>query len=167
MPSKKILSVEDSKEIVIPKAILQEMDVAVNDELDQSIHREVREDVDDLNLLENVFDKRVTDADVQQEQADMNSQASSKALIDKKDIEVKTELNSSEITAMSKLLLIAERHNAPIIGRYLENLMTLKISHKRQGRREFIQGLHADERREMPQQGFLSKLFGGGGDGGS
>lgn len=167
MPSKKVEPVEDSKEIVIPKKVLAEMDKEVNDELDEAIGKEVKEDVEDLNLLENVFDKRVTDQDVAQEQADINSQASSKALIDKKDIEVKTELNSAEISSMSKLLLIAERHNAPIIGSYLENLMTLKISHKRQGRREFIQGLHADERRDMPQQGFLSKLFGGGGDGSS
>ena len=131
--------------------------------LDIDLSADISDDVKELNLLENVFDKRVTDSDVEAERQQIEGQASSRSLIDKRDVEVKTELNDAEIQSMSKLLLVAQRHNAPIIGEYLQNLMTLKSSRNRRGRREFIQGLHADERRQMPQEGMLSRLFGGGG----
>lgn len=126
---------------------------------------DIEKDVENLNLLENVFDKRVTEQDIEKEKQDIENQASSKNLIDKKDIEVKTELNDQEIICMSKLMLVASRHNAPLLKDFLHNMMTLKVSRHRRGRREFIDGLHAEERRDgMPKQSFLSRIFGGGGD---
>lgn len=117
-------------------------------------------DVQDLALLENVFDKRITDDDVQREMA-VETRNDSGRLLDKEDVEVKTELNDAEILTMSKLLLISDRYSVPVLREFTDNLMTLKISRNRKGRTEFIQGLHADERREQPSEGFFSKIFGG------
>lgn len=141
-----------------------ELDAQSKDtQVPQTILDEIEKDVGGLDLIENVFDKRVTDADVQREVAEESNQSNSKLLLDKRDVEVKTELNDTEISNMSKLLLVAERYDVPVLHHFCHNMMTLKISRRRQGRREFIQGLHADEKREMPQQGMLSRLFGGGG----
>jgi hypothetical protein len=117
-------------------------------------------DVKDLAMLENVFDKRITERDVERELT-AETRNDSGRLIDKEDVEVKTELNDQEILSISKLRFIAERYDVPVLNEFTDNLMTLKISRKRKGRQEFIQGLHADERREQPNEGFFSKLFGG------
>lgn len=119
-------------------------------------------DVQELALLENVFDKRITEQDVQREMA-VETRNDSGRLLDKEDIEVKTELNDKEILTMSKLLLISDRYDVPVLRDFTDNLMLLKISRGRKGRTEFIQGLHADERREQPPEGFFSKIFGGQG----
>ena len=74
--------------------------------------------------------------------------------------EVKTELNDAEILTISKLRFMSERYNLPVLNDFTNNLMTLKISRHRKGRGEFIQGLHADERRDTGvNEGFFSKLF--------
>jgi len=121
-----------------------------------------KQDVQDLALLENVFDKRITDRDVEREMA-VETRNDSGRLLDKEDVEVKTELNDAEILTMSKLLLISDRYDVPVLREFTYNLMTLKISRNRKGRTEFIQGLHADERRDTPNEGFFSKIFGGRG----
>lgn len=117
-------------------------------------------DVQELALLENVFDKRITDRDVEREMA-VETRNDSGRLLDKEDVEVKTELNDQEILTISKLRFVAERYEVPVLRDFTDNLMTLKISRHRKGRTEFIQGLHADERRETPNEGFFSKIFGG------
>lgn len=117
-------------------------------------------DVEDLALLENVFDKRITEEDMQREMA-VETRNDSGRLLDKEDVEVKTELNDKEIVSISKLRFIAERYDVPVLNDFTDNLMTLKISRKRKGRTEFIQGLHADERREQPNESFFSRFFGG------
>ena len=123
---------------------------------------EKKDDVEGLALIENVFDKRITDKDIQQE-INKDTRNDSGRLLDKKDVEVKTELNDAEIVNISKLRFIADRYHVPVLKDFTDNLMTLKISRNRKGRTEFIQGLHADERREQPEQGFFSKIFGGKG----
>jgi len=117
-------------------------------------------DVQELALLENVFDKRITDRDVEREMA-VETRNDSGRLLDKEDVEVKTELNDQEILTISKLRFVADRYEIPVLRDFTDNLMTLKISRHRKGRTEFIQGLHADERRETPNEGFFSKIFGG------
>ena len=118
-------------------------------------------DVGELQLLENVFDKRVTEEQVKQQMYEESNKNDSGRLLDKKDVEVKTELNDVEIVTISKLLFVADRYDVPVIKNFVDNIMTLKISRKRQGRREFIQGLHADERSQQPNEGFFSRIFGG------
>ena len=142
-------------DVTIPDSVLEEINKDLGNEVDK--------DVKDLNLIENVFDKRITDQDIERERASEGNQSNSRLLLDRNDVETKTELNDVEINNMSKILLIAERYNVPVLYDFAQNIMTLKISRGRRGRREFIQGLHADERREQPQEGMLSRLFGGGG----
>lgn len=156
----------DGKEphLIVPK---DHNDITLNDEEPYDIpHYEdkeyvgVQEDVENLDLLENVFDKRVTDEQIDQEIREERSRNDSGRLLDKKDVEVKTELNDKEIVTISKLRFVADRYDLPVLNDFTNNLMTLKISRNRKGRSEFIQGLHADERREQPDQSFLSKIFG-------
>lgn len=118
-------------------------------------------DVDDLALLENVFDKRITDKDVQREMA-VETRNDSGRLLEKDDVEMKTELNDKEILTISKLRFVSDRYEVPALRDFTDNLMILKVSRNRKGRTEFIQGLHADERREQPNEGFFSRIFGGG-----
>ena len=119
-----------------------------------------QEDVKDLKLLESVFDKRITEEEAQAQAQQENTRNDSGRLLDKKDVEVKTELNDKEIISISKMLMIDTRYDVPVVKDFVEDLMTLKISRGRKGRTEFIQGLHADERREEPSQSWLSKIFG-------
>lgn len=131
----------------------------------QQANKEVtvkHDDVQDLALIENVFDKRITDRDIARKQEDELRRNDSGRLLEKDDVEVKTELNDKEILAISKLRFISDRYEVPALYDFTENLMTLKISRNRKGRIEFIQGLHADERREQPQQSWWGRLFGGG-----
>ena len=121
-----------------------------------------KEDVNNLALLENIFDKRITDNDVDRQMA-VETRNDSGRLLDKEDVEVKTELNDAEILTISKLRFVADRYGIPVLRDFTDNLMTLKISRNRKGRTEFIQGLHADERREQPNEGWFSKVFGGRG----
>lgn len=140
----------DSFEKIAPKPLIQQKTLPIQ-----------TEDVEDLDLLENVFDKRVTDDDVQREMYLESNKNDSGRLLDKKDVEVKTELNDVEIVTISKLRFMAERYRVPVLNEFTNNLMTLKISRARKGRTEFIQGLHADERREQPSESWFSRVFGG------
>lgn len=133
-------------------------------EIEGEYEKIVDKDVDNLDLLENVFDKRVTDEQVQEERNKEESRNDSGRLLDKKDVEVKTELNDEEILTISKLRFMSERYNIPVLNAFTNNLMMLKISRNRKGRSEFIQGLHADERREQPSESMWSKIFGGRGN---
>jgi len=133
-------------------------------ELEVEYVTKVNEDVDNLDLLENVFDKRITDEQVQAERKNEESRNDSGRLLDKKDVEVKTELNDAEIITITKLRFISERYGMPVLKEFTDNLMLLKISRNRKGRSEFIQGLHADERREQPSESMWSKIFGGRGN---
>ena len=161
----KKLVVEENSLVEIPKEVLQEIEEEIAQEDKAKLEKELAHDVQDLNLVENVFDKRVTKEQIDQEVEMQNNQSNSSALIDKKDVEVKTELNNKEIFSSAKLLLISDRYQVPLLETYLKNVMTLKISKDRQGRKEFIQGLHADERREQPPQTMWQKIFGGGQEG--
>jgi len=121
-------------DVTIPDSVLEEINKDLGNEVDK--------DVKDLNLIENVFDKRITDQDIERERASEGNQSNSRLLLDRNDVETKTELNDVEINNMSKILLIAERYNVPVLYDFAQNIMTLKISRGRRGRREFIQGLH-------------------------
>lgn len=133
-------------------------------EIEGEYEKIVDNDIKNLDLLENVFDKRVTDEQIQDERNKEESRNDSGRLLDKKDVEVKTELNDAEIVTISKLRFMAERYKIPVLKDFTDNLMLLKISRNRKGRGEFIQGLHADERREQPSETMWSKIFGGRGN---
>jgi hypothetical protein len=74
-------------------------------------------------------------------------QAGVKALFDSKDIELKTEVDEREIIAINRLLFVGSRYRIDGMSEFVENLLKLKVSLHRRGRTEFVQGLHAEERR--------------------
>jgi hypothetical protein len=56
----------------------------------------------------------------------------------KDDIELKTDLNTPQITAISKGLIYAGRYNCSIMAELCRNVMTLSVSKNRKGRDEFV-----------------------------
>ncbi|MDY0292681.1 MAG: hypothetical protein RBR02_10150 [Desulfuromonadaceae bacterium] len=57
----------------------------------------------------------------------------------KKDIELKTELNTAEIIALTQLDAYARRFKSPIAKFVSMRFKELNVSKKRQGRKEFVQ----------------------------
>ena len=62
-----------------------------------------------------------------------------KAVYDKSNIEVKTELNTSQIMAISRAEMIADVYNIPILKSFTNQIMTLMISKDRKSRKEFTE----------------------------
>jgi hypothetical protein len=93
--------------------------------------------------------KKTVDMEKLEQEAEKQTKTGAKALLNKEDIELKTELLPIEILAISRLLFIAERHNISGLDRFTKRLLELKVSQYRKGRSEFIQGLHAEERRQV------------------
>lgn len=98
-------------------------------------------------LLED-YSKKTVDMGKLEEEADKQQKTGAKALLNKEDIELKTELLPIEVLAISRLLFISERHNIKGLDQFVKRLLELKVSQHRKGRQEFIQGLHAEERRQ-------------------
>lgn len=116
----------------------------------------------DLGLLESSFNKEKEVNDIKKEVEDKNN-SSVGALFSSQDIDLKTELTNKEILAISKLLFVSKQYNIKNIDVFINKLLRLKISKERRGRNEFIQGLHAEERKNNGQDlspigSFLNKL---------
>jgi hypothetical protein len=99
-------------------------------------------------LLEDNFNKRVS-----VEQIDANTEAQSHSgvheLLTPQSIDLKSELNPKEVVAATRLLFISERYDMPGFEHFVNNLLRLKVSLMRKGRREYIEGLHAEEKKEQ------------------
>lgn len=148
---------QEKKEEIVTAVTEEPSIVEKRDVIDPS------KDVDNLELLENVFDKRITEKDVTKAQDEEDNKSDSSQLLKKNDIELKTELTDPEIVSIAKIRFMAEMYDIDILEQFTNNLMELKVSRFRRGRREFIQGLHADERREQPEGNILSRIFNRGG----
>jgi hypothetical protein len=72
-----------------------------------------------------------------------------KELFNSDNIDLKSELNPKEIVAASRLLFMSERRGMPGFEHFVTNLLRLKVSNARKGRREYIEGLHAEEKKEQ------------------
>jgi hypothetical protein len=149
----------------------------------KGVKAEGLEDLDNINedirvsqlqghqLIEDSFKKEIN-VDKQQEQDSEDSdnneryKGASRELFSNKDVRVKTELNMKEILAVVKINTISDRYKIPLYKALSEDYMSLKISHLRKSRQEFIHGLHAEEKRErgVEEQGggmidaFLNKF---------
>lgn len=113
-------------------------------------------------LLED-HSKKTIDMSAVEEEAEAQSKSGAKTLLNKEDIELKTELTPIEVMAVSRLLFVSERYNINGINQFIGKLLELKVSQNRKGRREFIEGLHAEERRQSggdlsPIAAALSKM---------
>lgn len=122
-------------------------------------------------LLEETFDKSLSVEELQASASQVEEKLGASALFDSKDIELKTDLSPREVVAASKILFIANRYQIGGLSDFIYDLLRLKVSQFRKGRGEFIQGLHAEERRQQGMDGggfrpidmLLGKLGGGGG----
>lgn len=116
-------------------------------------------------LLEKSFDKRLTEEEINL-LAEEGGRRGVNELFSGDGIALKTELNTLETIRFSQLLFMANRYQIAGIDHFVNNLLQLKVSLNRKGRMEFIQGLHAEEKRMMgqdmsPIQALMSKLGGG------
>jgi hypothetical protein len=99
-------------------------------------------------LIEEQFTKKRTAESVEQEFAAQQEQSGVKELFNAKNIEMKSELNNKEVVAATRLLFMGERYDIPAYGHFVDNFLRLKVSTLRKGRREYIEGLHAEEKKE-------------------
>lgn len=78
-----------------------------------------------------------------------------KELFNKDDIELKTELNEEEISIIARLKFLCDELGLDNFRKSLFYLMELKVSHKRKGRKEYLDGIKRDQLQMMNnQQGF-------------
>lgn len=106
----------------------------------------------------------VNEEDIIKQNADERKSGAS-ALFEDQNIDLKTELTQHEILRVAQLRFMSSRYHMQGVDAFLDNFLRLKVSKDRRGRGEFIQGLHAEERREKgadlsPLQA-LFKGFGG------
>lgn len=57
----------------------------------------------------------------------------------KKDIQLKTDLTASQIGVMTRMSLYQKMFKSRVMDTVLKTFMELRVSHKRQGRKEFVQ----------------------------
>lgn len=113
-------------------------------------------------LIEDSFKKSANYETIVQE-ANEVAQSNISSLFNSAEIEQKTELNTDEVLVISRLLFASQRYSLVGVDEFINNLLRLKVSHQRRGRREFIEGLHAEERRGMardagPIASFMSRV---------
>ena len=88
-----------------------------------------------------------------------------KTLFEREGIETKTELNQKQIVIINQKLVISRLLGFDELADAINNFMVLQVSKDRKGRHEFVDGIKAEYNREERQQtGFMSRMFGGGGN---
>lgn len=85
----------------------------------------------------------------------------SKELFNKENIDLKTEVSHDEINHITKIRFLQNKFEVDNVDILLKSFLNLRVSKKRQSRREFIDALQT-ENRNAQGGGFMSKLFGGG-----
>lgn len=75
-----------------------------------------------------------------------NIKSISKELFAKTDLEVKTELTHNEINQITKLLFLQEKLLISDVRTLIQSFLSLRISKKRQSRKEFIESLQTEQR---------------------
>jgi len=98
-------------------------------------------------LIEEQFEHKRSEESIRTEISGAQK-TGSKELLTGDDIDLKTELNHKEIIAASRLLFMSERYEMPVFTHFVTNYLRLKVSKDRKGRREYIEGLHAEEKKE-------------------
>lgn len=121
----------------------------VGEELPPEQLESIQADLKGSPLIEDMFSQTITEDDILDEEDRQRSEAenSAKELFSPLNIETKTELSLNKIGAASRMDWISKTYGIPAYGIFLQTYMQLMVSHKRQGRKEFIQAKHAEERR--------------------
>lgn len=87
----------------------------------------------------------------------------SKELFNKENIDLKTEVSHDEINQITKIRFLQDKFEVANVNILLKSFLNLRVSKKRQSRREFIDALQT-ENRNAQGGGFFSRLFTGGGN---
>lgn len=60
---------------------------------------------------------------------------------DKEGLKLKTELDETEIRGLARLTFIAQYYKIPALNIWIQEFIQLRVSKKRQGRKEFIEAI--------------------------
>ncbi|MGD9580341.1 MAG: hypothetical protein AB7V50_03140 [Vampirovibrionia bacterium] len=88
------------------------------------------------NLIEGQQEQIMTE---QENRKDMWMQEVSKQIFSKDNIEVKTDLNTNQINALTRGILYADTFNVSIMKNLCNTMMILSVSKNRLGRKEFTE----------------------------
>lgn len=102
----------------------------------------------DEELIENEFNKDVHEEEIEAEIKETESKSVG-ALFNTQNISLKTELNGKEPMLFSTGKVISQRFQINELDVWLNHVLEFKVSNERKGRREYIEGLHAQEKREQ------------------
>ncbi len=91
-------------------------------------------------IMPDPFEQSITDVTQEAEPSERLEMlnAFAKEIYSKKDIQLKTELNMSQIMSFSKAILFADRYKNPILPKWVKNMMELLVSKGRSGRKELV-----------------------------
>ena len=94
--------------------------------------------------MDKVFNRIIQDQETiipqeQENRKDIWMQEVSKQIFSKDNIEVKTDINTTQINALTKGLLFAKTFNVSIMKDLCNTIMVLSVSKNRMGRKEFTE----------------------------
>jgi hypothetical protein len=89
--------------------------------------RKLKTDLASLTQFEEIIEPTESDSDKVLE-----------ILLDRKDINLKTELNDKEILEIARLEVLSTKINSPSLASFLSKFKELRVSKDRQGRKEII-----------------------------
>lgn len=72
-----------------------------------------------------------------------------------------TELDDNEIKLCASLYAVADKTHDKMITSFLMNFLRLRVSHKRQGRKELLEVARSGQQREELRSSRLKQFFGG------
>jgi len=129
-----------------------------NNEQDNSGNR-----IEDVGLSMNDLDNMLDSEVKKEEKTELDVL---KELFTLKNIESKTELSVDQIILFNQKRTIAKILKWRRLKECLDDFLILSISKERAGRKEFIEGFKSERERQMgvERPGFLSRMFGGGGN---
>lgn len=91
-------------------------------------------------VFNNLIDNQAPDILAPEEnRKDMWMQEVSKQIFSKDNIEVKTDLNTNQINALTKGLLFADTYGVSLMRNLCNTIMVLSVSKDRKGRKEFTE----------------------------
>ena len=140
------------------------MEIGSNKTLEEQ-KKEIVNALQGEELLENSFEKKMSEKELNYLSEQQNKRGVTQ-LFENEGIKLKTELTPQETVLFSQLMFITDRYKISGADKFINNMLELKVSLNRKGRREFIEGLHAEERRDQnkdlsPFQAIMQKLGGG------
>jgi len=82
-----------------------------------------------------------------------------KQLFSNDNIKTKTDLTSAHVDTLTRLYFLGEFIGFPEITKMCDTFVELRVSHKRQGRKEFVDALKGFDLNESKKSGLLGGIF--------